>query len=134
MAIADSTKVRVYIGGSIIDYEQNASVNWTQEFDQIAPTGSSDAAFTVVKPRRKSGTMTINAYYGTGSNNDYETLFNAWKAGTELTILYEDPASGEWSLSGSAYVQSLSTTSAKGQDPTYNASLIISGEVSIATN
>lgn len=134
MAIIDGGELRVYIGGDPIAYATSSTINLTAQVDQLAPTSVSDAPFTVIKPRRKSGNISTNSLYGTGSNYDFKQMFDAWNNGTQLTIAFKSPNSGEWQVSSSAYITSLSATGAVSEDSSLRATIQFSGAITISTN
>jgi len=65
MAVVDGGNLRVYVGGTAVAYATSSTINLTAQVDELAPTSVSDAQFTVVKPRRRSGNIATNALYGT---------------------------------------------------------------------
>jgi len=134
MAVVDGGNLRVYVGGTAVAYATSSTINLTAQVDELAPTSVSDAQFTVVKPRRRSGNIATNALYGTSDNYDFKDLFDAWKAGTSLTIAFEVAETGEWEVSGSAYITALSATGAVSQDGSVRATFTFSGATSISIN
>ena len=79
MAVVDGGNLRVYVGGTAVAYATSSTINLTAQVDELAPTSVSDAQFTVVKPRRRSGNIATNALYGTSDNYDFKDLFDANK-------------------------------------------------------
>lgn len=133
MAVVDGTLLRIYIGGTAIAYSTSSTLNLTTEVDEIAPTSASAANFTVIKPRRKGGSISTNALYGAAASKDFKDLYDAWENDTQLSIAFKSPDSGEWEVSSNAYVTSLSTTGAVNQDATLRATFSFSGSTSITT-
>jgi hypothetical protein len=133
MSVLTGDLVRVYIDGTAVAYATSATINLQTELDKIAPTSAGAASFTVVKPRRKSGNININALYGTATNYDFKDLYDAWEAGTAITVVWKYASAGEWQVSSSAYSTAISGTAAVNQDVTKRATITFSGATSIAT-
>jgi len=131
MAVVDGGELRVYIGGTPIAFATSSTINLTSQVDELAPTSVSDASFTVVKPRRRSISISTNALYGASTNYDFKDLYDAWKAGTSVTIAFKTTTTGEWEVSGTAYVTGISASASVSQDASVRATFTISGETSI---
>jgi len=132
MSVLTGDLVRVYIDGTAVAYATSATINLQTELDKIAPTSASAASFTVVKPRRESGNININALYGLAANYDFKDLYDAWEAGTAITVAWKYENAGDWQISSSAYITAISATAAVNQDATKRATITFSGSSSIA--
>lgn len=134
MAVVDGALLRVYVNGTAVAYATSSTINLTTEVDQIAPTSVSDAAFSVIKPRRKTGNIATNSLYGVSSNYDFADLYSAWNNGTALTVAYKSAGSEEWQVSASAYITSLSSSAAVQQDASLRITFQFSGTTTLTTN
>jgi len=134
MSVVDGNLLRVYVGGTAIAYATSSTLNLTAQVDELAPTSSSAAAFTVVKPRRKSGSISTNALYGAAANYDFEDIFDAWKNGTALTIAFSSPGTDEWEVSSSAYVSQVSASGSVREDASLRITFVFSGTITRTTN
>jgi len=133
MAVVDGGLVRVYIGGTAVAYATSSTINLSTEVDKLAPTSASAAEYDVIVPRRRAGNLNINALYGTSANYDFKDLFDAWEAGTEVTVAFKYDNAGDWNISSNAYITGLSVTGAVNQDATARATITFSGAISIET-
>lgn len=134
MAVIDGALLRVYVNGTAVAFATSSTINLTTEVDQIAPTSVSDAAFNVIKPRRKTGNIATNALYGSSASYDFGDLYDAWNNGTAVTVAYKSAGSSEWIVSSSAYVTSISSSAAVQQDASLRCTFQFSGATTVTTN
>lgn len=132
MAVTDGSLLRIYLNGVAIAYATSSTINLSSEVDVLAPTSSAAAAWENIAPRRKKGTISTNALYGTSLLIDWKQLYDAWDADTLIAIAWRSTLTGEWSITGNAYITSLSATGAVSQDATHRATFRFSGDISIA--
>jgi len=120
--------VRAYIGSTAFAHATSCSIAINVEFIELAPTSLTDAEWRRAKPRSRSATVTVNALHVVdGAQEQFDTIYDDLDGESSITLKIEGPA---FSYSGTAYVQSLTLNAAAGQDATYSATFLISGEIS----
>lgn len=133
MAVLDGGAVRVYIDGTAVAFATSSTINLQSQVDELAPSSAGAASYTTIKPRRKSGSININALYGTAATKDFKDLYDAWSADTAVSIVFKYDNAGDWQISGTAYITQLSVTAAVNQDATCRATITFSGATALAT-
>lgn len=131
MAVVAGDVLRVYVDGTVVGYATSTTINLSTELDQLAPTSVSGDAFNTVKPRRKSGTITTNALYGTSTNKDFKDLFTAWDGDSSVTIAFKYDSAGEWNIAGTAYITNLTANGSVSQDATLSVTFAFSGAITL---
>lgn len=127
-----SKYMKLYVGASAITCQVDASINMTT--NMIQTTCKDSAANAEVLPGEKSWEASVSGNLAFDATYGWTQLFAAWNSQTLLSIVYQTGVTGDKKLTGSAYINSLSS-SASGNDEavTFEAGLTGTGALVEAT-
>lgn len=128
---------KIYILVDDTAIECLTEVGFEGSADEIETTCKNTSGTKTFERGAKTYTFTASGNYtdGSTSNKDFYALWQAFEAGTEVTIKYGGVATGERYYTGSCKIMNLSTTSGNvGNLSTWTATFkVTSGTVTSAT-
>lgn len=127
----------MYIGSTPIAYAVSCDLNITRETIETIHKDNAGGGWAESEPGQKSGTVDVEALYNEdGTSNSYETpraLFDALDNGTVLNATVETGVAGDNITAFSARVTDLNINAAVEENASYNATLTITGQVTMST-
>ena len=117
MAIINGSDLRMYIGGAVVAKETESSISFTAEGKEVRHKDLSND-WTSVETGKLSCEIRGSALYA--SSEDLEDIFTAFAAGTNVAVLFEDPASDTYAFSGNFKIMSLEQNATDGENATYS--------------
>lgn len=134
MSIINGHNLRVYIGVTALAKATECSYSLSTSMREVAhkDTAGAEGGFREVKPGQKSGSMSSSALYAEGDS--YDTLFDAWTNGTEMSLRFSDDVTGNKSLSTKGYITSLEMNASDNENVTYSVSWDLSELPTRVTN
>lgn len=107
--ILNGTDLGVYTGASpsLIGASTTCSLQLTRDTRDVSNKDS--GGWKAVKTGQKSWSISTEGLYNPSGTNGYIALYNAWTAGTELTLTLKSAGNptGDYYWSGSAVITSL---------------------------
>ena len=105
--IINGTDLGVYLGSSptLIALATSCTLNLNRDMRDTSNKGSS--GYKAVLPGQMSWTISVEGLYNPSTSNSYVTLYDAWVAGTLLTLRWYN-SSQDYYYSGTGYITSLS--------------------------
>jgi hypothetical protein len=126
------TLIGVYVGGTKVTHATSCTLNFSADMIDISTKDSADDQD--LKPGRKTGrTIAVEALFAENATYGFDDLFDAYEAGTALTILWSSAVSGDVTYSSSAYVSSLSANAADQEAESYSATFSLTGATTKGT-
>jgi len=99
----------IYIGAVKITCQTNASIS--METAMFNTTCKDSGAWGEQRPGTKSWSASGEANLAFDATYGFSQLFDAWTAGTAVTVVFQTGVTGDKKYSGSAYITSLELTS-----------------------
>lgn len=131
MAIFNGTDLGVYIGSNLIAAATDVSLTLNAETIDITTKDSS--RFRELLPGLRSGSMSVSGLidYVDASNQDFLNLYDAWEAGTSLTLKFSRStlATGEASFAASGFITSLEQSGGTEDTASYSATFELTGAI-----
>lgn len=128
--IAKGGNINFLIDDTAIECETQSDVSFsTDEIDTTCKNSANNKSF---QPGAKQTEFTIGGNYteGTGSNEDFRTLYTKYAADTSFTGKWGGVDTGDYTYSGTCYIMSLSATAGNsGSLVTWSATVKVSGAV-----
>ncbi|WP_435263457.1 phage tail tube protein [Tenacibaculum sp. nBUS_03] len=133
MAFYEGSVMRIEIGGKKILHEQDATLNVSSDFKEIA---SKDTNGVETSPGKKSWSLSSNAYAANSptTNNGIKDISEAWQSQALVDIKFTDGVGGNMVYQGQAYIESFSIKATTDEAVTFDYSLKGNGELTIALN
>ena len=131
MAVIDGGEFRVKVGSKVVAFATSSTINVSSAIDVVANTSVSTKTIVKVTPGRKTASVNTNALMGVSDNYDFGDLWDAWLNDSLVSLEFAGDTNGQWSLAGSAYIGSLSSTTPVSQDASIRVKFDFSGAVNL---
>lgn len=130
MAVANTTNLRVYVSGSVINCETSSSFNASRSTEKI--TCKDNADNPTVKVGEIDWTISGSAFLElAGSDQSGYDILTLLNNGTQVAVLYDNPTEGG-QISGNAYVTDFTMTSdGVGNNATFDFTLTGDGAFAV---
>jgi hypothetical protein len=90
--------------------------------------------FDQAKPSRRSWSASGNGHFQFDANYGFEDLWDAWKAGTLLTVRFSTENPGDIDYAGTGYVTSLKASFPDHENSTFDVSIQGASDLTKTTN
>lgn len=135
--IVNGSLLRLYVNDVAVAYSTSDTLDLTRAMREIAHKDNT-SAWVEVAPGQKSATFSTELLFAdvgdASANTKFNSLFDSWNAGTEITCTYTTDVLDDSIYSFTAYIESLSLNSANQENVTASASLRINGAITKITN
>jgi len=128
----DGNAVGIYMGDTLIGCATSASLDLSTNMTDA--TCKDNNGQEQVKPGQKMWGMSLDGMFAFDSTMGWMDLFEAWDAGTLLTLKWGTDEVGDTSYSGSAYIDSLSASAPLNEVVTYNVNFKGTGVITATVN
>lgn len=126
------TLISVYVGGTKVAHATSASLNFSTDMIDISTKDSGDDQEQ--RPGRKNGrTIQVDSLFAEDAAYGFEDLFDAYEAGTALTVLWSSAVTGDVTYSSSAYVQNLTNNAPDQETQSYSCTFALTGATTKGT-
>lgn len=135
--IVNGSLLRLYVNDVAVAYSTSDTLDLTRAMREIAHKDNT-SAWVQVAPGQKSATFSTELLFAdvgdASANTKFNSLFDSWNAGTQITCTYTTDVLDDSIYSFTAYIESLSLNSANQENVTASASLRINGAITKITN
>lgn len=122
----------IYISNVLIVAMKNVSLDMGVGMLDMNNAGTGD--YDVKKPSRRNWSASGSGHFQFDANYGFEDLWDAWKAGTQLTVRFSTENPGDIDYSGTGYITSLKCTFPDHDNSTYDVTIEGNSDLSKATN
>ena len=122
----------IYISNVLIGAMKNVSLDAGTSMIDMNNAGTGD--FDTVKPGRRNWSASGNGHFSFDATYGYEDLWDAWKAGTKLSLRFSSENPGDIDYSGDGYIESLKASFPDHELATFDVSIKGCTDLSKATN
>ncbi|MFZ8961540.1 MAG: phage tail tube protein [Flavobacteriaceae bacterium] len=136
--VIEGNSLRAYQGSNPVGYATSATLEMSAETKQRIHKDNPTGNWATVTVSTRSATLNVEFLYSedTTVNGNTRTpstdIFDAFAAGTQLTMKMSTGTTGEEEYTFSAYCTSLSINSPVDEDVTASATFTVDGAISIA--
>lgn len=123
--------IGIYIGSTLVTHSLNHT--FTVNMSPIDTTTKDSAGDAEHLAGLRNAEFSASFYFAEDATYGYEDLWDAWKAGTTLTVKTSSGVTGDNEYSASAHVTSLSITAEHDGNVSCDASFAVTGAVTKAT-
>lgn len=107
MAVANSTNVRIYVDGSVVNCETSSSLTASRGTDSVVCKDTAESP--TVSPGEVTWSVSGSAFMElAGADTSYADIMNALLAGTQVAIVYN--TGGGTNYGGNGYVSDVTFT------------------------
>lgn len=128
----DGNIVGIQVGGTLIACATSASLDLNTNMSDTTCKDNNGAE--QIKPNQQTWSMALDGMFAFDSSYGWSDLFDAWKAGTLLTLIWGTEEVGDESYTGSAYIDSLSANAPLNEGTTYSVNFRGTGVITSAIN
>jgi len=121
----------IYVGGTLVTHALSHTA--THSMDPIDTTTKDSSSQEEVMPGLRGSELTASGYFAEDATYGYEDFYDAYVAGTALTVLESSGVTGDVTYSYSAYITNLSRTSEHDATIGYEVSLKPTGSITKGT-
>lgn len=125
-------KMGIYIGGTLVAAANNVNLDMGVNMVDINNADTGD--YDVVAPSRRNASASGSCHFQFDAGYGFEDLFNAWKAGTKLSLRFSTENPGDIDYSFDGYIESLKASFPDHANSTYDFTIRACTDVSKATN
>jgi len=122
----------IYIGAALIGAMKGVNLDMGVNLMDMNNAGTGD--YDTVKPSRRNWSASGNGHFQFDAAYGFEDLWDAWKAGTELTLRFSTENTGDIDYSGTGYIESLKASFPDHENSTYDFSIKGSSDLTKAIN
>lgn len=123
--------IGIYIGSTLVTHSLNHT--FTVNMSPIDTTTKDSAGDAEHLAGLRNSEFSASFYFAEDATYGYEDLWDAWLAGTTLTVKTSSGVSGDKEYSASAHVTSLSITAEHDGNVSCDASFAVTGAVTKGT-
>lgn len=131
-AIINGTDLGVYLGTgtpTLIAIATSCSISFNTDLRDVSNKGS--AGFKAVNTGQKSWTMNTDGLYNPSTASSFIALYQAWAAGTLLTLTWKQNNSTDYSWSGTGLITSLTQNAPLEGNVTWSVTFQGSGTITM---
>jgi len=121
----------IYFGGTLLTHALQHSESHTMSPIDVTTKDSSGQEEVLAGLRGSE--VSASGYFAEDATYGYEDLYDAYEAGTALTVLVSSAATGDVTYTYSAYVTSLNRTAERDSAVSYDVTLKPTGSVTKGT-
>ena len=132
LGTVDGNVVGIFSGATLIACATSASLDLSTNMSDTTCKDNNGAE--QIKPNQKTWGMGLDGMLAFDSSYGWSDLWDAWDAGTELTVKWGTAESGDEVYSGTAFIDSLSAQAPLNEATTYSVNFRGSGVLAKTTN
>jgi predicted secreted protein len=117
----NATKFGVYIGGTLVNYSTNCSLEISMDTREV--TNKESGGNAEFRESKKSWSGSGEFIFAPDATYGFEDLFALWQARTMVTVRFSTETVGDKYYQGSAYITSLPATFPVEDNVTFTMSL-----------
>jgi len=122
----------IYISNVLIGAMKGVNLDMGVNMLDMNNAGTGD--YDTVKPSRRNWSASGNGHFTFSEGYTFEDLFDAWKAGTSLTVRFSTENPGDIDYAGTGYVESLKANFPDHENSTYDFTIKGSSDLTKSTN
>jgi len=122
----------LYIGGNRIAAVKGVNLDLGTNMLDMNNAGTGD--YDTVKPSRRNWSASGNGHFTFSEGYAFDDLFDAWKAGTLLTVRFSTENPGDIDYAGTGYVETLKANFTDHENSTYDFTIKGSSDLTKSTN
>ena len=136
--IVDGTIIRLTFNGEKVVHAQSSSLSVSTELTEISSKDTGGGKWAEQTPGKLSFSGSCEGLYsqddliGTEARADFETLFDAQVAQTQVAVKWTTGITGDTEYSGLAYITSLEMSAPNAESATYSFQITGTGALTAA--
>lgn len=122
----------IYIGNSLVAAMKGVNLDMGTQMLDMNNAGTGD--YDTVKPSRRNWSASGNGHFSFDAAYSFEDLWDAWKAGTSLTVRFSTENPGDIDYSGTGYIESLKASFPDHENSTFDFTIKGASDLAKAVN